>query len=69
MFWIAAWRKTEISKDRITEMTHLQVRIEDNVLITETGCENFTHVPRTIDEIEKYMLENNVNVQNLRADK
>lgn len=23
------------------------VRIEDDILITETGVENFTHVPRT----------------------
>uniref|UniRef100_A0A182V619 Peptidase M24 domain-containing protein n=1 Tax=Anopheles merus TaxID=30066 RepID=A0A182V619_ANOME len=31
------------------------VRIEDDVLITETGIENFTLVPRTVDEIEAWM--------------
>jgi len=33
----------------------LQVRIEDNVLITETGVELLTCVPRTVAEIEAYM--------------
>lgn len=31
------------------------VRIEDDVLITKTGCENFAIVPRTVQEIEKCM--------------
>lgn len=31
------------------------VRIEDDVLITKTGVENFSIVPRTIDEIETWM--------------
>lgn len=31
------------------------VRIEDDVLITETGVENFTEVPRTVEEIENFM--------------
>ncbi|XP_047997768.1 xaa-Pro dipeptidase isoform X1 [Leguminivora glycinivorella] len=31
------------------------VRIEDDVLITETGVENFTFVPRTVAEIEDFM--------------
>lgn len=31
------------------------VRIEDDVLITETGIENFTLVPRTVEEIEAWM--------------
>lgn len=31
------------------------VRIEDDVLVTETGLENFTDVPRTVEEIEDWM--------------
>ncbi|EFA77069.1 peptidase D [Heterostelium album PN500] len=32
------------------------VRIEDDVLVTATGCENFSKmVPRTVEEIEAYM--------------
>ncbi|XP_036343902.1 xaa-Pro dipeptidase [Rhagoletis pomonella] len=31
------------------------VRIEDDVLITKDGCENFAIVPRTVEEIEKTM--------------
>lgn len=33
------------------------VRIEDDVLITKTGVENFAIVPRTVEEIEKCMAE------------
>ena len=28
------------------------VRIEDDILVTATGCENFTHAPRTVADIE-----------------
>ena len=28
------------------------VRIEDDVLVTATGCDNFTHAPRTVADIE-----------------
>ena len=31
------------------------VRIEDNILITTDGCESFTSVPRTVEEVEKVM--------------
>ncbi|CRL02622.1 CLUMA_CG015786, isoform A [Clunio marinus] len=33
------------------------VRIEDDVLITKTGVENFAIVPRTVEEIEAWMAE------------
>lgn len=31
------------------------VRIEDDVLVTPTGCDNFSHAPRTIEDIEGVM--------------
>jgi hypothetical protein len=34
---------------------HPPVRIEDNVLITPSGAESFTDVPRTVKEIEAVM--------------
>ncbi|KAK3914010.1 Xaa-Pro dipeptidase [Frankliniella fusca] len=39
------------------------VRIEDDVLITETGCENLTQVPRTVEEIETVMKDKEGGVQ------
>ena len=33
------------------------VRIEDDVLVTATGAENLTRVPRAVDEIERVMAE------------
>ena len=33
----------------------MQVRIEDDVMITATGCELLTDVPRTVEEIEAWM--------------
>ncbi|KAM9960876.1 hypothetical protein ACTFIW_010034 [Dictyostelium discoideum] len=34
------------------------VRIEDDILVTETGCDNLSkNLPRTIDEIEAFMLK------------
>ncbi len=40
---------------------NLGVRVEDTILITETGCENLTPgLPRTVEEIEKLMSEEGV---------
>ncbi|CAG5099419.1 Similar to PEPD: Xaa-Pro dipeptidase (Homo sapiens) [Cotesia congregata] len=38
------------------------VRIEDDVLITETGVENLTFVPRTVEEIEEWMAHGRENL-------
>ncbi|XP_058463293.1 xaa-Pro dipeptidase [Malaya genurostris] len=43
-------------KDQIERFRNFGgVRIEDDVLITKTGIENFTLVPRTVKEIEAWM--------------
>ena len=31
------------------------VRLEDDVIITEDGCENMTNCPRTVEDVEKVM--------------
>ena len=35
----------------------LQVRIEDDIIVTEDGMELMTDVPRTVEEIETIMIE------------
>ncbi|XP_063982498.1 xaa-Pro dipeptidase isoform X5 [Diachasmimorpha longicaudata] len=39
------------------------VRIEDDVLITENGVDNFTDVPRTVEEIEAWMAPGRENLK------
>ena len=41
----------------------LKVRIEDNIYINEYGAELLTEVPRTVEEIEKFMSENNIHLK------
>ena len=55
-----AFADPEISKflvaDRINHFRGFGgVRIEDNILVTETGAERMTMVPRTVEEIEAWM--------------
>lgn len=33
------------------------VRLEDDVVVTEDGCEDMTQVPRTVEEVEKVLLD------------
>mmetsp|Transcript_15472 Transcript_15472/g.39418 ORF Transcript_15472/g.39418 Transcript_15472/m.39418 type:complete len:490 (+) Transcript_15472:22-1491(+) len=45
-----------LNKDKISANLKMGgVRLEDNVLITKDGCESFTKVPRTVNEIEAVM--------------
>jgi Xaa-Pro dipeptidase len=40
------------------------VRIEDNIYVNETGAELLTEVPRTVEEIETFMKQNNIYLKN-----
>ncbi|VVC30018.1 Aminopeptidase P, N-terminal,Creatinase/Aminopeptidase P, N-terminal,Peptidase [Cinara cedri] len=40
------------------------VRIEDNIFVTENGIENYTPVPRTVEEIEEWMSKKEVVLNN-----
>lgn len=45
-----------LNKDKIERMYDFGgIRIEDNIIVTENGCENLTNVPKERDEIERVM--------------
>jgi Xaa-Pro dipeptidase len=45
-----------LNKEKITSLLNFGgIRIEDNIIITEEGCENLTDVPKERDEIEDFM--------------
>ncbi len=45
-----------LNKDKIEQIYDFGgIRIEDNIIVTENGCENLTDVPKERDEIEKIM--------------
>lgn len=41
----------------------LQVRIEDDIVVTASGMELLTCVPRTVEEIEAFMAEEQGNTK------
>ncbi|XP_065155378.1 xaa-Pro dipeptidase-like [Atheta coriaria] len=46
-----------INKDQLDRLRGTgEVRIEDDVLITEDGCVNGTRVPRTVQKIEDWIV-------------
>jgi len=51
-----AEKKKFLNVDKLTKfMKFGGVRIEDDVIVTPTGCENITTVPKTVKEIEAIM--------------
>jgi Xaa-Pro dipeptidase len=52
-------RAKHLVREEIDKFTNFGgVRIEDDVLVTEDGIENFTVVPSSIDEVEAILAQN-----------
>ena len=53
---------------KLQNAASFQVRIEENVVVTDDGCEVLSDVPRTVEEIEDWMSRDYTEYDNLDQD-